>query len=1339
MNLLKLILFYFGFIVCKTCFGQHQFEKLTTSEGLSLNIVRCIMEDDEGFMFFGTSNGLNVYDGNAVKVLNNPILGKIILAITQISPSRILIGTQDKGLIIYDKELKEFTSVRLKSNYDSPILPILSMHNDGNGNLWIGTLKKGLFSIQVSSLLLYNGEGSVVCREYSGMDENVINAITSSHGKVWIGTRYKGLFSINLGESIIYKVAASPLQLSSPNIWALKSFGDSLFIGTESGLNIIDLKTNKHQLLFEKPTDLSLSNNIIRAVVKDDSGTYWIGTQEDGLYSMKSVNGKIKVKHFKNNPTNSSSLNINKILSLYIDKNENLWIGTWNGGVNLIGHNSDQFLNIRNKGKENDLSENMIWGITEREPGSYWLGTHGSGLGLYSIDDSYFTEEINTISINSVWTSYLDRSKNIFWVGTWGNGLKAFSYPKMIPVYEKILNDSKLKDDRILAISKDAHGIMWVSGETEGIFKINLKDTCLILKSVNKINSLLEKDRGISPEFRAIVPNNNTLWIGSRNNGLFKANTDHKGTITRVKKISLSKSKNEEHIRTVFLDSNKCLWVGHENGTINFIDEKSDLRHVILEFKNTIISGFAEDHDENIWIATYNGLKRYNPKTGDSQSFLSDICFYTLLYDEKNGQLYAGSNRGLFSFNPSSLKEDPVYPELILSELKLGNQIVLPGKTYNGIKILKKAINYTPSITLPYSQNMFSIDITALSFSSQTENIIQYQLENFEEKWNEKTGSSASIVYTNLSPGNYVFSVKTANKDKVWNPEVRKLSIRILPPWWRTSWAYFGYLFLLILIGSLIYIVIRDRVRANQALKIEKARKEQNNILNEQKLSFFTNISHEFRTPLTLILAPLEDIMIKTKDDAVLQVQLEMMKKNTNILLQLVNQVLDFRKFEKHKTKLNVTGLNLNEFVIQVLAQFEGKAKQKNISLQFSAKKLNVTLWVDEDLISKVLLNLLSNAINYTESGGWIKISIEESQSFIKLSVKDNGRGIDKKNLSKIFERYFQCGAITQGGSGIGLSLVKEMVELHKGTIKVLSQLNKGSEFVISFKSGNEHFNSNDFKSKNVVISDKDVIGLKNSNDILISNNKPLILIIDDNDDIRQYMVKSLSNDFNTFNYNNAIDALAILQSKDFAIIICDIMMPGMNGIQFCEHIKSNLKTSHIPIILLTAKTADESKIEAYEKGADGYITKPFNTKILISRVYNLIEQRESLKKQIRTLNLEPSKISPTSLDEQFLAKAIKDIEDNISNHEFSIEHLSSSMGLSHDSFYRKIKNLSGMSAAQFIRMIRLKRSAQLLVDTDYSVSEILYEVGFTSPSYFTKCFKNQFGVSPIQYKNTMN
>lgn len=599
---------------------------------------------------------------------------------------------------------------------------------------------------------------------------------------------------------------------------------------------------------------------------------------------------------------------------------------------------------------------------------------------------------------------------------------------------------------------------------------------------------------------------------------------------------------------------------------------------------------------------------------------------------------------------------------------------------------------------------------------------------------NKQTGSAISVTYTNLSPGEYILKVKTANKDNVWNPEIRKLKIKILPPWWRTNWAYAGYFLLIVLISILIYRIIRERVRTNNELKIEKIKKEQSEKLNELKLSFFTSISHEIRTPLTLILGPLEDIIQKEKKDTGLYRQLSMMQKNANLLLQLVTQVLDFRKIEKEKTVLKIGRINLNDFIIQTIGQFEGKTNQNNISMQFLSKKQNIELWADNSLLQKIIFNLLSNAIRYTNENGFVQITIEETENIVRIKIADNGIGIERKDLPNIFERFYQSGNRGEGGSGIGLSLVKKMVELQKGTIKVESQLGKGSEFIIDFQKGNTHFNPADIVTTNED-SETEPSKIEILNNVSSKKAKHNIIVIDDNDDIRNYVKNSLETEYKISDFNNAGDGLLMAQKQDVSLIICDIMMPGMDGLEFCEHIKTDVNTSHIPVILLTAKIATENQVEGYEKGADDYICKPFSIILLKTRIANIIEQREKLQLKIKALNLEPSKISPTSVDEKFLEKTIGLIEENISNHEYTIDELSFSIGLNHDNFYRKIKNLTGMSAAKFIRMIRLKRAKQLLENSDYTISEILYQVGFSNPSYFAKCFKQQFGVSPTEFR----
>ncbi|SFF20841.1 two-component regulator propeller domain-containing protein [Sunxiuqinia elliptica] len=1324
-----------------TCFSEYKFKKITTKEGLSLDNIDCIAQDREGLLYFG-ANEINLYDGNSIQnysLVKTSGFGSKVKAIIPISTGKILFGTLDSGLFLFDKETERITPLPLLLNSDSLNLPIISLHDDQQGKLWIGTLNRGLFSIEIKDVLELKIQESVACKKYPGSEDYEINSICSSQQQIWLGTRFNGLLEMTKIDTQFSKLSKSEIPLSSQNIWTIKRFGNSLFIGTQAGLNIFHFKTMKSNVYLQKPSNPTLSNNIIRAICKDKFGTLWVGTQEDGLYALNFRNKEPEISHYKNIPTNSNTLNVNKILSLYTDRHNNLWIGTWNGGVNLLNLHDQQFITIRNKGKANNLSENMIWAIAEKAAGEYWLGTHGSGLCKFEKDQPYFSEQLKTKTINSVSDLYFDKNRKILWVGTWGNGLKAFSYPHMNPEFSQQLDSSLLKEDRIYQIVEDEHGVLWIGTVTHGLFSINLKNNDNTIKQ-HPFFKQTALDSGLkNVEIRAIIPDkNNVLWIGSLTKGLFKAKTDDRGNIVDMKSIQSIKLPHEKQIpiRSLYLDSQQTLWIGQENGVIKCYNTQLDSFKLFTHTPNNIASAFTEDHKGNIWIASYHGLISYHIASGEKQEFLTETCFYTLFFDTKTNEMITGSNKGIFSFYPSQLKKDPFYPEIIFSELKIFNTTIKPGEKIEGTTPLTKAINYTEQLTLPYSCNVFTINTTALSYSSQHKNQLYYKLENFERSWNQKTGAATSISYTNLSPGEYTLKVKTANKDNTWNPKIRHLKIKILPPWWRTDMAYTGYSLIVMLIGFIIYRIIKARIDIKQALHIEKIKQEQKDQLNELKLSFFTNISHEIRTPLTLILGPLESMLQDEQAKTPRYRQLTLMQKNANLLLNMVNEVLDFRKMEKEKITLKVIELNLNEFILQILGQFEGEANRKNITLKFFTESQNTKLWADENLLQKILFNLISNAIRFTPPKGSIQLSIEENQTAIRITVADNGIGIESKDLPQIFDRFYQSSySNTSGGSGIGLSLVKTMVELHKGSLSVESQPGKGSSFAIEFQKGKAHYSSTDIRDlkfrDNTPGKDSSIEEKVDTS----SSNRHRILIIDDNDDMRFYLKESLTKYFNIIDFDNAREGFTYLLKNDISLIVCDIMMPGIDGIEFCKQIKSELKTSHIPIILLTAKTATESIIEGYEKGADDYIGKPFSIELVKTRINNLIAQRERLQQKIKTLNLEPSNISPTSLDEQFLRKTIALIEQNISNHDYTAEHMGKALGISPDSLYRKIKNLTGMSTTKFIRMIRLKRAAQLLKSTDYTISEILYGVGFTNPSYFAKCFKQQFGISASEYQ----
>lgn len=1321
-----------------TCLYAQKFEKYTTEQGVSLDNIYCIAQDFEGYMYFG-ANKLDIYDGNTFTFLNpgmSPEFGKQTKAIQALTSTKILIGTEDKGLFLFDKESNLIYNIQL-GDIKPENLPVTSLHLDKKGIIWIGTLNKGLYSIDINSITKLNNNVSIECFKYEGFEQKTISSICSSKNKIWIGTGSDGVYYID--KSIDTKQAfAAPILFNSPIIWDVKIYNDSLFIGSEDGLILYEMNSGKQSTFLRTPIDRSFTRNIIRAITKDNSGTFWVGTQDDGLYSIRFSQSGTSIKNFKNDPSNSQTINSNSILSLYFDKHENLWIGTWNGGINKLDLRGQQFVNIRKKGMANDFSKNMIWCITEKNENSFWLGSYRSGICSYKKDELDFVEDTNFKIKGSISALFRDDENKILYIGTWGNGIKAFSLKTNQPILSNVLDTSILKNDRIYSIVKDQNNIIWIGSITHGLFSLNINNQKQRLKYFPYFKEL-ENQTGLGePEIRSIISDeNNVLWLGSVNYGLFKAVTDNIGNIWEIKPVENDiKNNSKLKIRNLFQQKDGNIWLGLNNG-VKYYNKKQNTIETIENLNNYIGTGFSEDRNGNFWIATYSGLIKYNHSNGQVKRLGNENIFYALHYNESENEMIACTNKGIVLFNPSANTNNPYYPELIFSKLKIFEKDVFPGDTVRNKEVINKALNYTDTLTLPHNFNIFSIDIATLYYSNQDKIEIYHQLENFENTWNKRTGPSTTVTYTNLSPGEYILKVKVANKDGVWNPKIKQITIIVLPPWWKTIWAYLAYL----LLGSIVVVLIRNeiknRIKLKHDLQIEKIKQEKDHEINQLKLVFFTNISHEIRTPLTLILSPLEDILSSEPKETWIYYQHLIMFKNANLLLRLVNQILDFRKIENENYKLKYSKINLIEFVRQIISQFEGAAETEHINLKFLYEGDSIFLWGDPNKLDQVFFNLLSNAFKYTPENGNIEIKIESINEVVHIEVNDSGAGIPPDDLPHIFERFYQSKMVGREGTGIGLTVVKNIIDVHAGEIEVQSELNMGTSFKIKLPLGKNHLPNHLIIETEKMENKPDEVAEipKISATTVLETKKMKILTIDDNDDIRNYLKESLKNDYTVYEARNGKEGIEKTLKLLPTLIICDVMMEGMDGIEVCSTLKSNVNTSHIPIIMLTAKIGVENKIEGFEKGADDYITKPFSVKLLKTRLINLIEQRRVLKEKFNNLNLNLSSIGPTSMDEKFLKRVTNILEENMSDNTFSVNELAETLGMTHDQLYRKTKALTGVTANKFIRTIRLRKAAQLIETKKYNISEVLYEVGFSSPSYFSKCFKKEFGVLPTDYK----
>ena len=761
--------------------------------------------------------------------------------------------------------------------------------------------------------------------------------------------------------------------------------------------------------------------------------------------------------------------------------------------------------------------------------------------------------------------------------------------------------------------------------------------------------------------------------------------------------------------------------------------------------------GITEDNLQNLWVSTNAGISKYNLKTKKIHNFttidgLSSTSFSeTSVCKGRNNTIYFGGTYGLNSFNPEEIVENDYKNSIVFTNLSLYNQRVDIGKVYGNHTILEKSLNNTAEITLNNQQKNFQIEFSALDYKALGKNQYAYKLENFDKNWNY-IGDQHFINFNNLQPGEYTLNIKSSSNNFIWNEQPRKLKIIIRPPVWQTWYALIFYVILIVGIVTIIRWNAVKQVRMAKNLEIEKIRHEQDQRISEMKFQFFTNISHEFRTPLTLIFAPLKELIqkaqaYKIQDEALEKIQV--VYKNTNQLMKLINQLLDFRKAETENLKLVARYLNIEDFIREACYPFFELAKIKDIEFRIDSTLKNKDIWFDRDKMEMIINNLVSNAFKFNKKSGFVRIRLEENASEVVIKVADSGKGIPSSAVEHVFERFYQVeNGENIGSTGIGLALVKYLVDLHRGIIEVDSELGKGTEFRLRLKKGKDHLNPEQLfanEAENITLIREEY----NLNRFLPSRNKrkiasdTCILIIEDHPEVNQYLVALLENYYRVESAFNGKEGYAKAVELIPDLIISDVMMPEMDGFELCKKIKENTLTSTVPVILLTAKSADQYKLMGIQTGADDYISKPFNPDYLIEKVQNMLLSQTKLKKQYsRSIRLDPSDIEIEASDEVFLKKCISIIEKNLQSEGFSAETLAKILNLSSSSLYRKLKSLTKLSSAEFIRSIRIKRAAQLLQDKNKTISEVAYEAGFNDLKNFRQVFHKHFNCSPTEFRN---
>jgi signal transduction histidine kinase/ligand-binding sensor domain-containing protein/DNA-binding response OmpR family regulator len=1411
-NLFKQIIFVISLYSCLSLHAQSQLNEISETEGLSQNTIKSIIQDSNGFIWVGTYNGINKYDGYSMVHYNfsndvNSLSSNIIISLFEDKDGYIWAGTTDAGLNRIDP-----STGKIEVYFDNPNAPdyvseIDHIYQSSSGVLFIKTPNGfKFFKVAIDGSLVFEKVMNVA-NNFSLLAKNIVPAL---NGKHWFFTPKR---KIKLHQVAINEITNVPdIKVQSTDIKAFE-FDSSYPVNfIEYPKNTIWVISNRLQLLKIKLNNqlqvidrelIPLSDNSLGfshknfkklAIAVDQKQHIWVAGNGILLNYDTQTGEKLNL-----NSSHRKEIAIQQAQQLMIDNTNILWLGTLNHGLYKMDLENNTFLNsnefLNNSEKQSPVfHEYPILTMCEDSKGDIWLGTQGRG-GLAILKGKEIERSFLNKS-NKVWDyNYLaktntqfhdedffeikrlmnDRKDNI-WVGaktglskiTFKNNSETFDIQKFNDIKDK---QGTLIKNSVFAIEEDRKGNIWVGYWRKGIAKITFNTQSETYTSVNYQNEFNNTNSLSNNLVRDILEDSNgDIWVGTIR-GLNKLKQDAADNIAFTGYLNDPENKNSlsnNYVLDVFQASNGLLYVGTFGGGLNQIEISNNT----LNFKHytkkeglpsDVVYQIKEDNQGNIWMLHVREISKLNPKTGAVTYFenqdginVSEFKDNAMLFTN-SGMMLCGGVNGITFFQPDRLSVNEIKPQLIISDFKLFNEIILPLEKRNGKVILKKGINETKKIVLPYSLNSMEFVFSSLHFSNPEKNQYKYILEGFDEKWQYSKGNERRFAsYTNVPPGNYIFKVFGSNSVGVWTDEPKEISVLINKPWYLTTLAIFIFS---LLTFAIIYSFVKIRlnqIHLKSKMDIESAVHENSEEMNQMKLQFFTNISHELRTPLTLIVGPLSQIMNGRADTKDIPKLNSIMYKNSNRLLKLINQLLDFRKAESGNLNLIVQNDELISFVGEVFAAFEDIALEKDIKFLFLSPKKELDAWFDNDKIEKILYNLLSNAFKFTPKGKGITVSLEKetinSEDYAIIKVIDFGIGIPKDELISIFDRFYQTrkenNAINEG-SGLGLAYIKHLVEIHKGEINIQSEFHKGTTCTVTIPISKTAYSNNsiielqpqkyDFKYTKIgvdVIKENQLIPKKTIKSAKEhSKETPLLLIVEDNRELQDYLVTFFSYDYRILTANNGKEGLEQAIKNIPSVIISDLMMPEMNGIEMCKKLKTDINTSHIPILILTAKAGLENEKEGLETGADEFILKPFNIEVLKLRLDNILRTKEQWIQKFRTNSSSKSwKELSNKLDQKFIEKSINIIKKNLDNTEFSVEKFALEIGMSRSALFLKLKSITGQSTSEFIRTIRLNKAAKLIESGKYSITEVIYMVGFSDPKYFRTCFKKHFECTPSSY-----
>jgi ligand-binding sensor domain-containing protein/signal transduction histidine kinase/DNA-binding response OmpR family regulator len=1331
-------------------------------QGLSHNSVFAIEQDYQGFIWFGTQEGLNRFDGYEFRkyyTINGDSLSipnNIINYILEDNKQRLWIATS-AGLALYNREGDNFNRFSDIAGQQLSNTIVTSLLQDQNGNFWIGTFNGGInvYSEKDQTLKIYNNSST-----FNYLSNNTIRTFfEDSGGTIWIGTR-DGLNRYHPEEDKFEQFFFHSDEVTGGNDIRNICEGEDgiLWLATNGG-GIIKFDRKSNEFVIDDGNSKEkgkLTNNAIRKIMKDRNGTYWIGSL-NGLF-LKNP-GSNYLHHYKHNPHQTGSLSAHSIRDIFEDRDGNIWLALYYGGIGFFNENNSRFKNYMEQGTAMyGLSSNIVSAVVEDKNGNLYIGTEGGGLNFFDKKEERFHHFMNKpdekgVSSNFVKSLAIDEH-GMLWIGTIETGLDRYDPANgQFTNYQYDPDNSQtISDNYIRSILPDRKGRLWIGTNGAGLNLFNR-----ITGKVTRIDTLQNEQRIRGKNINALAElEGGKLAIGT-NKGLNIYDPGNK-TNTFFARYTTSKDGYLTEIWCFYADQNNGLWIGtNEMGFFHFDLKTETFQHYSKEnfLPGNVVYGILPDEQGHLWISTNKAITRFNPLDStvrhyDSHSgLLSNQFNYNSYYKTKSGELIFGGNKGFSVFDPSGIVTNTIPAPPMITNFRL---LATPVDLNDPQSPLKKNIIVADEATLNYKQTIFTIEFAALSYVAPEKNQYMYTLDGFLDDW-VMIGNNRNVTFTNLDPGKYTFRLKVSNNDGLWNEEEASLKINVLPPWWKTNWAYGAYTIIILTIIYLLIRVYQTRIDEKNKLKYERLEKQRIIELNQMKLKFFTNISHEFKTPLSLIIGPLEELRDRFRQNTIekgIGDKLALVHQNSLMLNNLIEQLMTFRKIESGALQLKVKKVEIVPFLRQIIDSFLELAKKKNIAVNISHELSPDFLWFDPQMLEKVFYNVLSNAMKHTPDNGRIEILVKKDveKKLTEIQITNSGKGIPEDKLQKVFERFYQIeggASEIEQGTGIGLSFAKDIVELHNGTIIAFNTKGKGATFLIQLLSGNDHLMNHIIVDESVetpelatILPVQDEINYKTgdlNNAIEPDRSTPLLLVVEDNESLNEYLVSALSDQYRMISASNGLKGLALTHKYSPDLIILDVMMPEMGGVEMTDKIKSDFDTCHIPVIMLTAKSSLDDQIGGISHGADAYMAKPFSMKLLRAQIQSLLQSRDNLKKVFSAnLKLEPSRIKIQSMDDRFIKKAIKIVEENIADEKFNVNELGKEIGMSRMQLNRKLKGLLNQTPGDFIRTIRLKRATQLLVDGKLNVSEVIYHVGFGSRTAFTKAFQQQFGASPAEY-----